>query len=622
MIPVATVDFETYASGPRPEAYPPVPVGVAIQAPGERTPRYLAWGHPLENNATEADGCRALQEVWDRWPILCHGAQFDLEVAHEHMGLPLVPRHGFHDTLLLAFLHDPNAERLSLKDLAADLLGMPPDEQTALRNWIHEHIKGARRLKKKWGMHIAKAPGKLVGRYTKGDVRRTLRLLRFFEKESLVGSPAYERERELLPMLVGMARRGVPISLERLDAEIATSQASLERVEAWLLRKLGRDVNLDSGEEVADAMERVDLLSEWVLTDTDARSVSAENLRLTDCDPTFIGAWELRNLIGWTLRTHLQAWHETAHPSGGRVFCSWNQVRQANERQYGRAYGARTGRLSSNPNLQNIAKRTPVLVPSEREKKRVEASRQEALLVPRALVGVYVPDPRSVVCAPRGQRFAGADFSGQELRILAFFAGGNLRAKYLEDARFDLHGDTRVSLETEYGISLSRTHTKNMIFGRIYRSGIDKTARMLGTTPENAQAVRKGIDRVIPEMNALYHRLVSAGACMTWGGRVNPAEPATFVKGEWREFAYKLLNTLVQGSAADVTKEAMIRYEADPDREGECVLQAHDELLVVGPTKVSRRELSRLRMHMESIEMGGIPMPTDGATGKTWRECR
>ena len=223
-----TVDFETFGIQGRPD-YPPKPVGVAIWIPG-RQPRYLAWGHPTENNTTWHEAQKLLKQIWkDPRPKLFHNAKFDLEVAYKWMKLPPLDYHQFEDTLFGAFLHNPHAFSLSLKPMSADLLDMPPDEQDELSNWIRENLRttekkgqgdvlfvrdsGKRGYKippTKTGAFIAYAPGKLVGRYAIGDVVRTQGLFKLFRRYiSEYGmASAYERERRLVPILMKNEQHG------------------------------------------------------------------------------------------------------------------------------------------------------------------------------------------------------------------------------------------------------------------------------------------------------------------------------------------------------------------------------------------------------------------------------
>ena len=132
---IAFVDFETEAIAPRPD-YPPRPVGVAIRRPQDRKSKYYAWGHPIGNNCTEAEALAALREVWESdWFVSMHNAKFDLAVAEEKLGLAVLPWQRVHDTMVLAYLVDPHAKKIGLKELAEERLGVPPTERDAVRDW-------------------------------------------------------------------------------------------------------------------------------------------------------------------------------------------------------------------------------------------------------------------------------------------------------------------------------------------------------------------------------------------------------------------------------------------------------------------------------------------------------
>jgi hypothetical protein len=174
------LDYESEAIQTRPD-YPPKPVGLAIY-PEDGEATYMAWGHPVENNCTENNAVDVLVDLF-RVPeneFVFHNAPFDCSIIEERFMLN-VPWDRIHDTMLQAFLLDPYGE-LSLKPLAHTHLDMPPEEQDAVRQWLVS--KGiCRAAAKDWGAYIARAPGKLVGEYAKGDVIRTLKLFRVFEKK-------------------------------------------------------------------------------------------------------------------------------------------------------------------------------------------------------------------------------------------------------------------------------------------------------------------------------------------------------------------------------------------------------------------------------------------------------
>jgi len=174
------LDFESEAIDTRPN-YPPKPVGLAVYDE-EGLPYYMAWGHPTQNNRTYEDARYVLANILSNVDseYIFHNAPFDCSIIAEKMGL-IVPWERVHDTMLQAFLIDPFGE-LSLKPLAEKLLGEPPVEQEAVRDWLVGHGV-CRSNDKSWGAHISKAPGDLVGTYAIGDVRKTLKLYKYFKAE-------------------------------------------------------------------------------------------------------------------------------------------------------------------------------------------------------------------------------------------------------------------------------------------------------------------------------------------------------------------------------------------------------------------------------------------------------
>ena len=155
-----------------------------------------------------------------------HNAAFDIAVAHERLGLPLPEGRHVNDTMFLAFLLDPYGD-LSLKPLAELHLGMAPEEQARVRDWLYENKAISRRVRK-WGAHIALAPGNLVGDYAIGDVTRTKMLYEYMApivRERGLWE-AYRRECDLVPMLLDNSARGIPLDWKRLSKDTAHYEVS------------------------------------------------------------------------------------------------------------------------------------------------------------------------------------------------------------------------------------------------------------------------------------------------------------------------------------------------------------------------------------------------------------
>ncbi len=103
----------------------------------------------------------------------------------------------------------------------------------------------------------------------------------------------------------------------------------------------------------------------------------------------------------------------------------------------------------------------------------------------------------------------------------------------------------------------------------------------------------------------------------TWGGRVYYPEAPALVDGRMRTWEYKSTNVLVQGSSADLTKEAMIAYyEADNGR-APLLLTVHDELIATAPKDEWEAAMDRLRVAM-NMDRLDVPMRSEGYIGDDW----
>ena len=174
---LVALDFETEAIDTRPK-YPPKPVGLAIYI-DDGEPYYYGWGHPAGNNTFLAEVLPYFKEILENTnhELIFHNAPFDCAIFEEHLELK-IPWDRVGDSMLQAFLIDPFGE-LSLKPLAEQYLGEPPDEQSAVRDWLVHHGI-VRSNDKSWGAHISRAPYSIVAPYACADVRKTLNLYKLF----------------------------------------------------------------------------------------------------------------------------------------------------------------------------------------------------------------------------------------------------------------------------------------------------------------------------------------------------------------------------------------------------------------------------------------------------------
>lgn len=593
-----TVDFETEAIQGNPIYNPPRPVGVSIKREGEES-HYLAWGHPTENNCSFEDGraqlLAALHE--DKEGYLAHNAPFEASILHRHFGYVQKDPLKVHDTQYLLFLTDPYATSFSLKPSAERILGLPPDEQTEVMRWVLAHVPGSK--KSDWGAHICKAPGKMAGRYAVGDTDRTRALYDVLYPRMLQAGmlEPYRREQHLMPVLTASSQRGVRLDTARLEQDITTYSAAKRTAENYIHKQLG-DFNIDSDEELASALERTGQVTAWVLTATGRRSTSRKNLVGRVKDPALLAYLAYRGVLSTCLGTFALPWLEQARAEEGRLHPQWNQVR-ADKGTDNDMSGTRTGRMSCrNPNLQNP--------PNE----------FESLVIPEGL-----PPPmimRRYLLPEEGHVWLKRDFSAQEMRIMAHFAEGRLFDAFCLDPATDPHVAVQKMIKELLGIDMPRKYVKITGFGIMYGRGVPNLSAALGVDQEEGKRVRDAYYAALPEVRQLSIETRNRGKrgqfIRTWGGRVYYREP-----NDERDLSYKLLNYLIQGSAADQTKQAMVDWERVRAPHDTLLAAVHDEINVSAPVEDAANAMQRLKNAMNADRFD-VPFMSEGYTGPNWGE--
>jgi DNA polymerase I-like protein with 3'-5' exonuclease and polymerase domains len=613
MRPLAAIDAETKAIRSRPE-YPPRAVGYAVKH--GRTTKYLAFGHPTKNNCTRGEAIRYVKQVArDHTPVF-HNADFDLEVL-EADGIRV--KGEYHDTMRLAFLNEPRSLDLGLKPQADEWLGQPPDERDMLKAWILEHVPAAKKRKTKWGEYICEAPGNLVGTYAKGDAQRTLDLFRLWDKDVISYMPeAYAREMALIPIKLDMEQHGIKVRLTKLKREVGAYQKVKDNMERSIHRRLGMKFNVSSSTQLADALIANDLLSTIVRTPTGKISTRRALLEANCTDKKLIEMLAIYGTCQTYIGTFLQNWIDIGEANDQYIQPTFNTVRSTDEYGGGRTKGARTGRLSSSdPNFQNV----PSSVAGSPHWKVLEKLRDLLRKQGINFVGLrdyFEPDEGCV--------FLRRDYNQQELRILAHFEEGAFLDMYLEDPTLDAHDAVRFLVRQNTGMDFPRKHIKQTNFGIIYGMGIAKLAARLDLEDEAARLLKRAVMKAVPGIRTLQKRLRkladSGEPFYTWGGREYYCEePMYFDTGdggkEKRTYEYKMMNTEIQGSAADCTKQGMINVW-DNMRHGRIVLQVHDELVVSVPKQHAKKEMERMRDAMEDVKFK-LPMLSDGEIGaRSW----
>jgi len=647
-----TLDTEGLPIGSRPETYPPRPIGVAVKY-GNRPSHYYAFGHKTGNNCSPADARAALGEALavPGASFLFHNAKFDLEVIAEFFGFPFLldPANWarFHDTSFLAFLVDPHAHSHGLKNLAERHLNWRADERDVISEYVWENRQAiqkdsGRRVNRKPGKpergnvcasnameFMEYVPGDMAGAYACGDVDRTYALFQtFYGEVTRAGmSEAYDRERQLMPILLENERLGIRVDLDALARDCEMFGKVMAYVEDQLRRRLGApDLNFDADQDYAHALIRSGVVDENRFARTEKRGdfrVGKDALTPDMFnDPRVASAVGYRNRLKTSLTMFMDKWLDQGMRRSGVVSTGWNQTR-------GGEGGTRTGRPSTSGefNLLNIAKSF--------EDRPDGYEHPEFLGVPK------LPLVRSYMLPDEGGVWCHRDFSGQELRVFAHYEAGALRQAYLENPALDPHEWVRDVMQQlvpsllppdswskerkEAFNKALRTKVKVTNFRSLYGGGVGAIQKSLGLTEQEAKEFKAFHDRALPGRRLLNDALTKAAKSgqpiRTLGGRLYYVEPSRVINGRLQDYYYKLINYLIQGSAADLTKQALIDWYWHPDRKARFLVTVYDEINISVPGELgSQNVLDQMRLLREVMcaPRLSVPMLSDGKMGLSW----
>jgi DNA polymerase-1 len=447
----------------------------------------------------------------------------------------------------------------------------------------------------------------VIGPYAAEDADITLRLYEKFEPEldaaGLTGL-ATEVEMPLVSVLAEMELAGIRVEPGVLDEQRGRLDARIVELRSAVLDAAGRDFNPDSPKQLAELLfnqlgfPTIKKTKTGYSTDSEVLETLVEREAAGELSKVEAGhrvipglILELRMLTK-LVGTYLVALKE-AVAEDGRVHTRFSQV------------SAATGRLASNdPNLQNIPIRT-------------EIGRE----VRRAFV------------AADGHRLVAADYSQIELRMLAHLSGDAALLEAFREGR-DIHAAVAAEV---FGVGLDavsreqRNRAKVINFGIIYGITAFGLARRIeglsrdeaGALIESYKARFAGIDAF---MKACVDHATEHGYVQTILGRRRVIEQVQSANPQQRALGERLaINSVVQGSAADLIKVAMVRLADRIDGERlpmRMLLQIHDELIVEAPTGEVERASAVVREVMTTAMDLAVPLEVEVGVGEDWHAAK
>jgi DNA polymerase-1 len=505
--------------------------------------------------------------------------KYDLLVLH-NAGLPLAGV--AFDTMVASYCLDPLRLSQSMDALALDFLNY--------RCIPIKDLIGTGRSQRTFDL----VDTSIACDYSAEDADITLQLYevlgRRLDLEPLLKQLFLEVEMPLVGVLADMELHGVAVNRPYLRGLGSQIDQALTQVEGQIGQLAGGPFNLNSPKQLAEVLfDRLGLPP--ARTGKTGRSTDAAVLEgLAGAHPIIAPILEYRQLSKLK-NTYVDKLGEGVHPRTGRVHTSFNQTVTA------------TGRLSSSdPNLQNIPVRTEL------------GRKIRAAFVAQA--------PEDCLLS--------ADYSQIELRLLAHFSQDQtLLSAFAADQ--DIHRFVAAQI---YGVPIDqvtpemRSHCKAVNFGIIYGQGPYGLSQNTGLSVAEARrfideyfaryrSIRAFMDQVLAEarrtgyVETLLHRRRQ----ITDLDSRNPSK-----RSQAARFA---VNTVIQGSAADLIKLAMIaihrriQTQALPVR---MILQVHDELVFELPEREVGEQSGWIEHEMATALTLRVPLKVDLHHGKTWLE--
>lgn len=410
--------------------------------------------------------------------------------------------------------------------------------------------------------------------------------------ESAALLPLYHNlELPLTPVLAGMEARGVAIDAGAFQSFLADVQGELDTLSAAVYEAAGHEFNIRSAQQLGEVLFNELKLPAPRKTKGGQASTSQQTLeKLAGKHPVVDSILQFRKLEKMR-STYLDPLPRLMDAQG-RIHTTFNQMATA------------TGRLSSrNPNLQNIPVRGPL-------GKRMRAC--------------FIAGP--------GRKLISADYSQVELRVLAHMSQD---AALLDAFRHgaDIHARTAALIYDLPQAEVSpdqRRNAKTINFGLIYGMGAQKLGQELKIPLTEAKAFIARYFERLTGLKAFYENVEADarrhGYVTTLGGRRRLLPDILSANGQASALARRqAINTVIQGSAADIIKLAMLAVAGDARLRdmGACLLlQVHDELLLEAPEENAGEVGARVAELMAQVQPGGaplsIPLAVDWGVGDDW----
>ena len=483
----------------------------------------------------------------------------------------------YFDTMVAAYLINPSRGRYNMDDLALSYLSY----NTIKYSDITDNAKNT----------LLDVELKDVVEYACEDADITFRFYEYFAP--LLNTYNLEElffnvEMPLISVLADMEFDGVYISTEKMKSLSEEYASLLEKTKEKIYQQAGEEFNLQSPKQLEYILfEKMGIpptkkTKTGFSTDEEVLTELSKKHKIAEYMLTYRKYSKLKN-------TYLDVFPTLVHKKTNRIHAFFNQTVTA------------TGRLSSSePNLQNIPAR-----------------------------GEEGKDIRNTFIAEKGNVLIAADYSQIELRLLAHFSNDPVLVEAFKN-NDDIHRKTAMkiySVSKEHVTPSMRNTAKIINFSIIYGKTAFGLSKELNISRKEADDFIKGYfstySQVKPFCEKVIEDVKAKGYVRTMLGRIRDLSKTinssnAVVRNEAERMA---LNTLIQGSAADMIKVAMIAIHKEFKnhfKTAKIVMQVHDELVVEVSEKEADKAMTIMKEIMEHSVKTNVPITVDIHKGLSW----
>ncbi len=400
-------------------------------------------------------------------------------------------------------------------------------------------------------------------------------------------------ELPLIPVLAQMEKMGIAIDKAAFSHFLEDVQREIDARTKDVFEAAGTTFNIRSAQQLGEVLFSTLKLPSAGKTKGGQLSTAQERLEKLSGHPVVDAVLEFRKLE--KLRSTYLEPLPRLMDHAGRIHSHFNQ------------WATATGRLSSsNPNLQNIPVRGAL------------GQRMRTCFIPK-----------------QGHALISADYSQVELRVLAHMSQDPVLLRSFRENQ-DIHTNTAAliyGMDADKVSSDERRNAKTINFGLIYGMGAQKLAQELRISTAEAKVFIENYFKHLQQLKRFYEGIEATakaqGYVSTLAGRRRAVPDIQSSNGQKFALARRqAINTVIQGSAADIIKLAMLAVAHDAtlhDLHANLALQVHDELVLEVPIEHAAAAGARVAELMSHVQPGGIsldvPLVVDWATGAHWGEA-